>query len=417
MAPRRSGAAPAAVVSLTARLKDRADLIVDEMVSTYREEIDDYRGLDDDTLYGDVASVALDNLQTIVASAERGAGLDHAALERFRQGAARRVHQGVSLDGLLHAYVVGARVIWDTCRRIADDEDPADIRASLAVGDALFRHLNAASHIVANAYIRERRSTTDGSPIPRRDLLDALLSGHADSADGPAGPSELAPGYAVVVARATTSVEEGHARSERVRRHRAIEHAQRDLQPRRGGLLTGLRDGDVIVLIPLENRDEFAEAAEHAERFASGLADHGFMVGLSGWHPGPGGVPAALREAQSAVDVAQTMGTTAECIRFDEVVVEHIMRASPYSAALLDDVVGRLRAYDRGRPTSLLETLRAYVAADLNVSRTAVGLHVHPNTVTYRLRRIAELIHRDPTKADDLVVLMIALKADELEPG
>ena len=104
-------------------------------------------------------------------------------------------------------------------------------------------------------------------------------------------------------------------------------------------------------------------------------------------------------------------------MRFDDVLVEHIMRTSPHAGALLDDIVGRLRAYDVERRTDLLPTLRAYVAANLNVSRTATVLHVHANTVAYRLRRIAELVQRDPMKADDLVVLMIALKADELEAG
>ena len=100
-------------------MTDRAEYIVDEMVSTYREEIDGYRDLDDDTIYGDVAAVALDNLQTVLVSTERGAALDPTALERFRVSAARRVHQGVSLDALLHAYVMGCRVIWDCCQRIA----------------------------------------------------------------------------------------------------------------------------------------------------------------------------------------------------------------------------------------------------------------------------------------------------------
>ena len=36
-------------------------------------------------------------------------------------------------------------------------------------------------------------------------------------------------------------------------------------------------------------------------------------------------------------------------------------------------------------------TLLAYLDCDLNIKRTAEQLVVHPNTVRYRLRRIAEL--------------------------
>jgi PucR C-terminal helix-turn-helix domain len=39
----------------------------------------------------------------------------------------------------------------------------------------------------------------------------------------------------------------------------------------------------------------------------------------------------------------------------------------------------------------LMETLRVYLDSDLDVTRAAEALYVHPNTVRYRLRRIGEL--------------------------
>jgi DNA-binding PucR family transcriptional regulator len=39
---------------------------------------------------------------------------------------------------------------------------------------------------------------------------------------------------------------------------------------------------------------------------------------------------------------------------------------------------------------------------------------VHPNTVEYRLRRIRELSGRDPRNPDDLLILSLAIKFDEL---
>jgi DNA-binding PucR family transcriptional regulator len=41
-------------------------------------------------------------------------------------------------------------------------------------------------------------------------------------------------------------------------------------------------------------------------------------------------------------------------------------------------------------------------------------LTVHANTVVYRLRRIRELTGRDPQAVDELMVLYLALKLEEL---
>lgn len=62
------------------------------------------------------------------------------------------------------------------------------------------------------------------------------------------------------------------------------------------------------------------------------------------------------------------------------------------------------------RPT-LLETLRAYVAADLGLQRTAELLRVHPNTVVYRLRQIAELTGADMRSIGSLTALRNGLVA------
>jgi DNA-binding PucR family transcriptional regulator len=73
----------------------------------------------------------------------------------------------------------------------------------------------------------------------------------------------------------------------------------------------------------------------------------------------------------------------------------------------------RLLEVDGGRAGALTQTLRAYAACDLNVARTAERLTVHPNTVHYRLSRIATLTGRDPRRFDDLAELLTALRVLE----
>jgi sugar diacid utilization regulator len=59
---------------------------------------------------------------------------------------------------------------------------------------------------------------------------------------------------------------------------------------------------------------------------------------------------------------------------------------------------------------AISQTLLAYLACDLNIRRTAVRLTVHPNTVRYRLKRIAELTGGDPRRFADLLELVTVVR-------
>ncbi|WP_240674829.1 PucR family transcriptional regulator [Cellulomonas endophytica] len=67
----------------------------------------------------------------------------------------------------------------------------------------------------------------------------------------------------------------------------------------------------------------------------------------------------------------------------------------------------------------LLETLSAYLGAGRSLEAAARTLYVHPNTVRYRLRRVAEITGWDPLDARESYVLQTALAVGRLDapPG
>src|SRR4051812_32409406 len=65
----------------------------------------------------------------------------------------------------------------------------------------------------------------------------------------------------------------------------------------------------------------------------------------------------------------------------------------------------------------LLDTLDAYFAANGVLESAARALYVHPNTVRYRLKRIAEVTGFSPLEARDGYALRLALTIGRLEPG
>jgi sugar diacid utilization regulator len=58
----------------------------------------------------------------------------------------------------------------------------------------------------------------------------------------------------------------------------------------------------------------------------------------------------------------------------------------------------------------LVETLSTYVSHDLNAKLTAMHLHVHANTIYYRLDRIAERTGCDVRRVEDLIDLLLAVR-------
>jgi PucR C-terminal helix-turn-helix domain/GGDEF-like domain len=62
----------------------------------------------------------------------------------------------------------------------------------------------------------------------------------------------------------------------------------------------------------------------------------------------------------------------------------------------------------------LLETVTAYADSGATLEATARMLFVHPNTVRYRLRRVAEACGRSPTDPRDLFVLQVAMALGRL---
>ncbi|NCT35173.1 hypothetical protein GTW56_00025 [Bacillus sp. EB93] len=61
----------------------------------------------------------------------------------------------------------------------------------------------------------------------------------------------------------------------------------------------------------------------------------------------------------------------------------------------------KLKAYDMKNQTELLQTLTVYLEKDCNPNEASKNLHIHVNTLNYRLKRISEVGNirlKDPIK-------------------
>ena len=152
--------------------------------------------------------------------------------------------------------------------------------------------------------------------------------------------------------------------------------------------------------------------AAAAGQLPTWLADLGCAAGVSEPLGAAGRVPDAAVEAAWALSIAEANGLAVA--RYGDSAGLLMPRTPAEATSLVDQVLGRLIEHDRAHHTHYLETVRAIVASDGSWQRAAAALHVHKQTLGYRMRRITELTGRGFTRTPHLAEWWFALQAHDL---
>jgi len=123
------------------------------------------------------------------------------------------------------------------------------------------------------------------------------------------------------------------------------------------------------------------------------------------------GVPESLRDAELAVDQLRRRRVQepgALCFEGIDLGAWLVGSSAPEGLEpRVASVLGELKRHER-----LFETLLAYLDADLDVGRAAAALHLHQNSLRYRLRRIEAILGRSLHDLPTLANLYLAVLAD-----
>jgi hypothetical protein len=125
----------------------------------------------------------------------------------------------------------------------------------------------------------------------------------------------------------------------------------------------------------------------------------------------------SLEEAERALAVARTLEIVDRPLAFEHLGVYRVL-LGPNNARdrrdFVDEALGSVVRYDMEHGTDLVDTLRAWVAADYNVGEAASRMYVHANTLKYRLKRIRSLVGGDPSRGELRLQIELALKMLDL---
>jgi purine catabolism regulator len=124
-------------------------------------------------------------------------------------------------------------------------------------------------------------------------------------------------------------------------------------------------------------------------------------------------IPQAWREAQQALEIGRRLFGEGKLHSFARLGIYRLLFPLYGEQTLLDfyhETLGPLLDADNRGNQALLETLEGFFRCNGNLSETARVMHLHRNSLLYRLSRIEELLGRSLENAELRLSLQIALK-------
>ena len=140
-------------------------------------------------------------------------------------------------------------------------------------------------------------------------------------------------------------------------------------------------------------------------------------VGVSNECAGVEAFGVGFEEARHALIGQRVIQAANGVLTYEELGPYKYLLRIPFDAGVRDthrDAIALIAKYDSERQTSLVSTLEEFLRRRGNISATAQGLYVHPNTLRQRLRRIMEISGLD-LRRDDWLMVEMALKIVKLQ--
>lgn len=395
--------------ALYARVERQVPKLARAMIQAFVHEIPLYALLPHEQLEGEILAITTANLRLFFSALVEGRDLSSDELSDVRTSAARRAEERVPLDAVLTAYHVGGRIGWQA---LVDEARPDETEALIAAGARVLLYVQQVTAAVAAAYLEEQQTIYGEERDARRALASALLSGEPTEALAGRLGVHLAPAYLVI----TLHLDQHPDEAERgvggaIAARRKVRRVQSALDESAGEPVLSLLEpsgGDALLPIDLEDGAGVAEVLVEVVARLSASAGTDVLAG-GAVAAGLADIERAGRQSREVVRLARQLSRPPGGYLLRDVLLEYqLTRPSDAHAAMC----GLLDPLDRN--PDLPHTLEVYLAHDLDRRRTAAALHVHPNTLDYRLRRIVELTGLDPATTRGLQLLGAAIAARRL---
>ncbi len=315
--------------------------------------------------------------------------------------AAKHAEDRLPLHMLLTGMHASAQVLLAEAAAIADD---SEMDQMLDMGKRMLNLLASLTLTAVAAYTEVEQSIYHAEREARRELCAALIDGRAVAGLAARADASIADRYLVLSLRVDVDpspVSAAHLISRR--RMRLLQHVLDDLT---SSTTLAVFDGAVgTALIPEASTDDITDR-DRWSALTSRLTDEFdaavHVIVATGVTPEQ--IPAAVDDGRELARLASALRRPSGAYELDDLLLEYQITRPSAARDRLADRVAPLFSQ-----AHLLESLQAHLTHGTNRKEAASQLFVHPNTFTYRLRRVAELTGLDPADPYESRMLAAAL--------
>ena len=259
----------------------------------------------------------------------------------------------------------------------------------------------------------------------RDDLVEGLLLGRGrDNADASRWAAHLGYDPAVdhhvlAIAFDLPPAPDGASSDEAAQRQRIWESIEHFIGTRAPDAIVSARESEVVVVvtaapdpkIPAMDTRQLAAAclARLAELFPTAKV----VIGIGGTCRDPGEIARSYAQAQRTTQTLRRLGRTGSVAAFGDLGILRLLLQVPELAELRSfaaDVLGKLSMHEHEHKSEYLTTLACYFRENNSPQRASRILHVHPNTVAYRVKRIEEITGLRLDNYSDRLIAQVALE-------
>jgi hypothetical protein len=403
--------------------------LADETIAAIAREVPDYeRAMEGE--FGQIVrlgvEVAFNRFVDLIADPSADAGEARETYVNLGRG---EYHSGRSLDALLAAYRVGARLAW---RRFVDVGVDAALepQAIYALGEAIFAYIDELSGLSAAGYAEEQ-SASAGETERRRRRLVRLLVQHPQPAQEAIRTAAAAAGWvlprqvaALVAATVERPAEPGAAavaEGAAIPGEEIVDTIAARLARKLGnGAIGAAAGGAATVIVPdpdAPGRRRQIEAAITDGPVALGPTTGWATVARSAQRAAAAhrlAVAGRIRPSHSGSGSSRSPapGSGGHLVVADEHLAELLLASDPgLGAELAERRLRPLAELPKVQRRRMEETLRAWLDRPGQVQAVAAELRVHPQTVRYRLRKLRDLFGSSLDDPEGRFELQLALRS------
>jgi sugar diacid utilization regulator len=337
-------------------------------------------------------------LDLFLATAREARPATPEELRRVAQLGILQARSSQSVEPILAAYRIAARVAWDAILAAWRGQPDATPEAIMLTANYVFAALDQVAAEVTKTYLHAREQHMQRGTRARARLFHALISDSFDS------ELELqkqalalnmpiaATGYVAAVSKLVLGNRDGARGGE------ALSEVAAALEVPRGAMHHASDPSTLVTLWPADSAAGVDDARQFVMKLQqeavsrSGTARARVRAGIGGYHPGLRGISRSYLEAQQALEAGRKLRPDAVVHGHDEVIPYLVMAQNPLlSERFVRHSLGPLLDPGTRNREQLLETLEAYLTKG-SVKDAAAALNLHRHTVLYRLDRLKQLL-------------------------